>query len=121
MRPSPWLRVHRTPERLQRSPADPEGVLCVDTPSHRPTLAAFRGELRKELRDRQSLPPSRVWRRGDPLNLIRVMPAKGRTLIPPRTRPEYRPQPEGYVHERPLSRHRRPEGHHRTDRRIAQG
>ena len=40
----------------------------VDTRCHRPTLTAFRGELREELRDRDS---------GNPLNLIRVMPAKG--------------------------------------------
>ena len=40
----------------------------VDTRCHRPTLTVFRGELREELRDRDS---------GNPLNLIRVMPAKG--------------------------------------------
>jgi hypothetical protein len=40
----------------------------VDTRYHRPTLILFRGELREELRDRRC---------GNPLNLIRVMPAKG--------------------------------------------
>jgi len=38
------------------------------------TLASFRGEPRKGLRDRVA--------RGDPLNLIRVMPAKGLDTMP---------------------------------------
>ena len=45
----------------------------VDTRRGRPRLGAFRGERRQALRDRVS---------GDPLNLIRVMPAKGRKLLP---------------------------------------
>ena len=40
----------------------------VDTLARRPRLALFRGVFRKELRCREH---------GDPLNLIRVMPAKG--------------------------------------------
>jgi hypothetical protein len=39
-----------------------------------PTLASFRGGPRKGLRDRVA--------RGDPLNLIRVMPAKGLDTMP---------------------------------------
>jgi hypothetical protein len=39
-----------------------------------PTLAAFRGGPREGLRDRIA--------RGDPLNLIRVMPAKGLDTMP---------------------------------------
>ena len=39
-----------------------------------PTLASFRGGPRKGLRDRVA--------RGDPLNLIRVMPAKGLDAMP---------------------------------------
>ena len=38
------------------------------------TLASFRGEPSKGLRDRVA--------RGDPLNLIRVMPAKGLDTMP---------------------------------------
>jgi hypothetical protein len=38
------------------------------------TLASFRGGPRKGLRDRVA--------RGDPLNLIRVMPAKGLDTMP---------------------------------------
>lgn len=40
----------------------------VDTPGHRPTLVPYRGVPHERLRNRNS---------GDPLNLIRVMPAKG--------------------------------------------
>src|SRR6185295_8531750 len=40
----------------------------VDTPGHRPTLTGYRGVPHQRLRNRDS---------GDPLNLIRVMPAKG--------------------------------------------
>src|SRR5215813_9937062 len=46
------------PESLQLSAADPKGVLRLATPSHRPTLAAFRGELRKDLRDRKAFCPA---------------------------------------------------------------
>src|ERR1043166_3640189 len=40
----------------------------VDTPGHRPTLEPYRGVPHERLRNRDG---------GDPLNLIRVMPAKG--------------------------------------------
>ena len=50
----------------------------VDTPTREPRLRVFRGELREELRDRRSRLRDN---RGDPLNLIRVMPAKGRKLL----------------------------------------
>src|SRR6516164_6765413 len=46
----------------------------VDTPTREPRLR----ELREELRDRRSRLRDN---RGDPLNLIRVMPAKGRKLL----------------------------------------
>jgi hypothetical protein len=53
------------------------GVGLIDTPCFRLRLLGFRGELREELRDRHLF----VENRGDPLNLIRVMPAKGRKLL----------------------------------------
>jgi hypothetical protein len=46
----------------------------IDTPRMRPTLLLFRGGPCKGLRDR--------WLSGDPLNLIRVMPAKGLDTMP---------------------------------------
>jgi hypothetical protein len=53
------------------------GAGFIDTPSVRLKLTSFRGELREELRDRHLF----LENRGDPLNLIRVMPAKGRKLL----------------------------------------
>src|SRR5438046_3311967 len=52
----------------------------VDTPPHRPTLTLFRGEFRRGAERPQAQDPvlmQGLRDRGDPLNLIRVMPAKG--------------------------------------------
>jgi hypothetical protein len=48
----------------------------IDSPLGQPRLAVFRGELRQGAERPRSL----RRRRGDPSNLIRVMPAKGRTF-----------------------------------------
>jgi hypothetical protein len=64
--------------RVARGPAPTLlRVGLIDTPCFRLRLSEFRGELREELRDRHLF----VENRGDPLNLIRVMPAKGRKLL----------------------------------------
>ena len=61
----------------------------VDTPRHRPTLNLFRGELQEGAeKPRPALPSRRGQRRvataKNPLNLIRVMPAKGQECLPSR-------------------------------------
>src|SRR5882724_11981995 len=54
----------------------------VDTPRQRPTLALFRGELRRGAeRPHAQMLFAALRDRGDPLNLIRVMPAKGQGCI----------------------------------------
>src|SRR5712671_393587 len=58
-------------------PCMPPSPTHIDTPPHRPTLDAFRGELRVGA---ESSPF-----RENPSNLIRVMPAKGQGRFP-RTR-----------------------------------
>jgi hypothetical protein len=55
------------------------GGTRIDTTCQRPTLTPFRGELRQGAERPQAFVRIRTARRrGDPSNLIRVMPAKGR-------------------------------------------
>ena len=78
-RPSPRKRGEGARLWLRAACSAPNAAITqprrhrVDTRRGRPRLGAFRGERWQALRDRVS---------GDPLNLIRVMPAKGRKLLP---------------------------------------